>query len=757
MARLSRRFAAGAALLASTFACSEPDPVATPPRAVKAIGETTLTGTVGQAVTGGITVRVIDYSSRGKPDVKVGFSVVGGDGSVSERLVVTDGDGVAHTEWTLGQTAGENRIIASVYGIDADSNATFVATGNPAAASSMSVTPKTLRIPSTSGVGAVAARLVDNFGNVVTSSAPTFVSRNEAVVTVNASGQVTVTNNNRGTSTWIVATAGGFSDSTHVFNLAVTDPPCTGITAMAALNVGEVRTTGFVDNGVCVPAAAGEREYAIVPFFDTPVPSAQTVFTVTGVGIKGTTSGVLGSLRPPETITAAMRSSAAEAETRMALDRRLRQAERREMTTRAAGARQWHSTRFADRSLRANLAAVVPSVGEQIQLNVNADDFCANPDMRTGRVVAVTERAVVVADMSNPAGYSDADYQSFGLMFDTLAYPTNVTNFGAPTDIDNNGNRTIVFFTHGVNDIGPGVLGFAYARDLLPKDGPLGSCPGSNFGEIVNVRVPNASLSVASARTDVVGTLAHELQHVINSARRLYVNPAAAPVEEVWLNEGLSHIAEELVFYRSSGLAPRQNLGLSLATTYNAPYTSFQRRNFDRYFVFTRNPGTQGPVGLNDIDDDIATRGAIWSFLRFAADQRFGGNETAFWQSMANSNSTGMQNLYDHIGTDARLLMRDWAISNFMDDLVPTEAKYTQPSWNLRQVPGFQPPVTFAMTSQTTPTTATSQVTLRSLSSEFVRFAVGANQEAYISAAGFPASANTPLPRSVLLAIVRTK
>ena len=225
---------------------------------------------------------------------------------------------------------------------------------------------------------------------------------------------------------------------------------------------------------------------------------------------------------------------------------------------------------------------------------------------------------------------------------------------------------------------------------FLPKSGPLGSCPGSNVAELINVYVPDATTTVAEVKANAVATMGHELQHVINSARRLYINTSAAPVEERWLNEGLSHVAEELLFYRSSTLAPRQNIGAQVTlAAYQPAYVNFQRQNFNRYFRFTRTPGTQGPIGVNDDDDDLETRGAIWSFLRFAADQRSGANEAGFWQSLENSNSTGIQNLYDNIGTDTRLLMRDWAISNFMDDLVPTNARYTQPSWNLRQVPGF--------------------------------------------------------------------
>jgi hypothetical protein len=510
---------------------------------------------------------------------------------------------------------------------------------------------------------------------------------------------------------------------------------------MAPLAVGEVKTTGFFDNGVCIPSEAGEREYALVPFFDSPVPSAQTVFQLTGMGVKATQSAALG----------AVRSSFRKAPS-VAFERRLRQMERREVTSRAADARGW----FAGRTARASFATASAKVGDELQLNVRADSFCTAPIWRTGRVAAISQKAVVLADVANPAGYSDADYVSFAASFDTLAYPIDVANFGAPTDVDGNG-RVLIFFSHAVNEAGLGILGYATARDLLPKGGALGSCVGSNVAEILYVRVPDGIFSPANAKLDVVATFAHEFQHVINAGRRLFLNPDVNPTEEVWLNEGLSHIAEELAFYRSSGFSPRQDLGSQLTGV--QAFREFASRNFDRYYTFTSDPGSGSPVGLNDQDDDIATRGAVWSFLRFAADHRASANETALWQGLVNAKSAGLQNLYDNLGTDARLLMRDWAISNFLDGLVPTDAKYTQPSWNLRQVPGFQAPFVRPLveSGQATPTSASAIVTLRALSSEFVRFAVGSDQEAFVSAVGFPTSSNVPLPRNVLLAIVRTK
>jgi hypothetical protein len=746
-------------VLVTVFACSEPDPAPTPPKAVRPLTSTTLTGTVGQPVEGGITVHVVDYSERSVEGAKVGFSIINGDGSVSSRLVVTDGDGNAHTEWTLGQTAGNNEVVASIFGVDSTPH--FLATGTPAAATAISITPKVVRIPTTAGGGSLAGRLVDQYGNLLATN-PTYTSRDPAIVTVNGSGSITATQTNpvnRSGSTYVVVTSGSFTDSAKVYTLSPTDPACTGITAMAALNVGDVQITGFADNGICIPASTGDREYGLIPFFDSPVPSAQTVFTVNADNVKATQFASLGSIRPRDLLSLS-NTEAQAATNRAEFDRRLRISEQREMPSRAIGARQWYSSRSVATGRRATLAAAAPLVGDQMQFNVNDKDFCANPVMRTGHVVAVTNKAIVVADNANPTGFTDAEYTSLGATFDTLVYATDVTNFGAPTDIDTNGDRVILFFTHAVNELGQGFLGFAYSRDLLPKSGPLGSCPGSNVAEMLYIYVPDPNNSINDVKSNAVATMGHEFQHIINNGRRLYINPTAAPVEERWLNEGLSHIAEELLFYRSSNLAPRQNLGSQVSLVANqSAYINFQRQNFNRYFRFTRTPGTQGPIGVNDDDDDLETRGAIWSFLRFAADHRSAGNEAAFWQSLENSNSTGIQNLYDHVGTDVRLLVRDWAISNFIDDLVATDPEYTQPSWNLRQLPGFQPPITFNLLpqAQVTPTSASATVTLRSLSSEFVRFGVATNQEAYISATGFPANTNTPLPRSVLLAIVRTK
>lgn len=728
------------------MACSDPVAPIGPASEIHAITATTITAVAGTMVAGGLTVHLIDRLDRSVSGAKVAFAITSGDGDVSARLVQTDASGQAHIEWTLGQTAGLNEIEVSTFGID--TVVVFSATGTPGAAVGLTVTPHILRFPTTSNAGTVVGRIVDQYGNPITGGA-TYISRNPGLVTVNSSGTVSVVT--RGATTYVVATGANFTDSSLVVVLGPTDPPCTGITAMANLTVGQVITTGFVDNGICVPQTATGGEYALVPYFDSSVPNAFTFVTVIGFGRDSLkTPGALNSERlfASSTISAlaAFEPQPLPPTSTVGHDR-IRAAEVREMPLRAASARRWYAERKDARTASRSLA--VPTVGEKLQFNVEPNDFCKNPVMRTGRVVAVTDKAIIVADSANPTanGFSDAEYTDFGLKFDALAYPSDITNFGAPTDLDENG-RIVLFFTHAVNEFLPGTLGFFYSRDLLPKLGPFGSCGGSNVAEMLYLFVPDPIYSKTYVSQHTIATAAHEFQHLINSARRLYINTNAAPAEERWLNEGLSHVAEELVFYKASGLAPKQNIGVQAFTApYQQHYIDYQLENTRRLREYIIAVETESPIGVNDLDEDLATRGATWSFLRYAADQR-ATNQAAFWQSLVNSDATGISNLYAVIGADTRLMMRDWALSIFLDDLVPTAPAYQQPSWNLRQLSTYVP-FTRKLTSG-----VPLDVTVRAGGNTFARFGLAAGQEAFVRVTG---SNGAALPKNVLLALVRTK
>jgi hypothetical protein len=342
----------------------------------------------------------------------------------------------------------------------------------------------------------------------------------------------------------------------------------------------------------------------------------------------------------------------------------------------------------------------VVAAGTLLSLNVNSSQGCTNAKIRKARIVATSQRAIIVEDVTNPAGgFTNAEYQEIANKFDAVVYPVDVANFGAPVDIDNNGGRSIIFYTRAVNELTPSnsnvyVGGFFYARDLFPRTttGQLGGCAASNVAEIfymlavdANGEVNGNTRSKAFVRRVTVGTLAHEFQHLINSSRRLYVNTNADWPETVWLDEGLSHVAEELSFYADAGLSPRQNLGAPdvAPSARFVKFDEFALANFARYERYLEQPETSSPIANND---DLETRGATWNFLRYAADRR-GGSEQQFWFNLVNQPDTGYTNLQAAIGSDPQPYFRDWTVSHYADDAVPNvPARFQQPSWNLRSI-----------------------------------------------------------------------
>ncbi|MBV9773052.1 MAG: hypothetical protein JO040_03845 [Gemmatimonadetes bacterium] len=385
----------------------------------------------------------------------------------------------------------------------------------------------------------------------------------------------------------------------------------------------------------------------------------------------------------------------------------------------------------------------VPSVGKLLTFNVNHESTCDSPVFRTGRVAAVTQHAIVVADTANPAnGFTDADYQGFGEAFDNLVWPVDTGTFGEPTDIDHNG-RVVIFFTRYVNDLTPQGAGFFYggftfSRDLFPQKGTkeLGECTASNEAEMFYMLVPDPArggpFSLSEVRRTTVGTLAHEFQHLINAARRLYVLKAGDNWEEVvWLNEGLSHVAEELTFYRASGLTPKQDIDVAkivAAPGGSAAELSYQRSNFTRLQSFYGEPEANSPY---DTDDDLATRGAIWQFLRYEGDRR--PDDQAFFNGLANSKVRGMENLQAAMGSDPIPAFRDWAVSIYTDNAVQTsDSRFAQPSWNFRSVLAAIRGGTFFLKTRQLAGGAT-RLTLHAGGTAFLRFGVAAGARADIT------------------------
>jgi hypothetical protein len=421
-------------------------------------------------------------------------------------------------------------------------------------------------------------------------------------------------------------------------------------------------------------------------------------------------SGILNPAVPAQMPLSPPRVSRAEAPavpTRdVAFESRLRDRERAGLTARIAVAREVMRARTSASATgagpeprRSALPATV-KLGDMVTVNVNGTQNCTNAIYHRARVAAISAHAIILADSLNPSGgFTDADYARYAARFDSLVYPLDVGAFGEPTDIDGNG-RIGLIFTVEVNRLTPKgspvyVGGFTFSRDLFPvtETSRAQACPTSNEGEFFYLMAPDPLGSVNGNRrttgfvdTNTTAVIAHEFEHLINSSRRLYVNNAPQ-FEEKWLDEGLAHIAEELLFYHEAGLSPRMNV-----TAPDIQATPRRSAAFDldmtgggnttRYRGYLFNPSRSSPYAA---DDSLNTRGAAWNLLRYLADHASTTDGNLFFR-LANGPAVGMENLQNVFGKDMPTKIREWATSHAVDDVAPTTAQLQQPSWNWHSI-----------------------------------------------------------------------
>jgi hypothetical protein len=160
--------------------------------------------------------------------------------------------------------------------------------------------------------------------------------------------------------------------------------------------------------------------------------------------------------------------------------------------------------------------------------------------------------------------------------------------------------------------------------------------------------------------------------------------------ETRWLNEAMSHIAEELVFYRASGFTPGQNLTGPMITASARSVDAFNQYALDnvvRYHEYLVSPEANSPYDANDNGDDLETRGSAWAFLRYLADRHAPGSQQPVWYALVNNDKVGFTNLDDVFGVDTNAELREWEASVYLDDTpAATSSVFQQPSWNFRSV-----------------------------------------------------------------------
>lgn len=169
---------------------------------------------------------------------------------------------------------------------------------------------------------------------------------------------------------------------------------------------------------------------------------------------------------------------------------------------------------------------------------------------------------------------------------------------GDESDVDGDG-KVACLFTRVVNGLGASqggiVTGFVYALDVLDASG---SYP-SNDMEVMYTFVPDESgefgteITNEFATTNIYpGVMVHEFGHIINFNQHYFVHGGSA--ENGWLNEGLSHLIEDIYtaddagFMAGTGLENPSRVASFLSNISNACFTcgtSLSQRGGSYLFV----------------------------------------------------------------------------------------------------------------------------------------------------------------------------
>jgi hypothetical protein len=302
-------------------------------------------------------------------------------------------------------------------------------------------------------------------------------------------------------------------------------------------------------------------------------------------------------------------------------------------------------------------------------------------------------RVYVYEDTGVQSGFSASEYAKFGTLFDDVLYPIDTAAFGFPSDVDGNGH-IIVLLSQKINQLtsradcqasGAYVAGYFFGYDLT-------NGAGSNRSEIFYSVAPDSTAQFSCAHrksqveTQTPTTFIHEFQHMISYNQHVLMRKGASEV--TWLNEGLSHIAEELgsKYYEAKYPAPTgRTVSTQLFPDSSQGFINPDLRNAYFYLLAPRHKSVTTFAALGTLEE----RGAAWLFLRWLGDQK--GDQ--IYRQLVETSKRGTDNVATAAGEPFPALFGDFGIATYTDSIdgvprsaVPTRYRFT--SRNTRQIFG---------------------------------------------------------------------
>jgi len=537
------------------------------------------------------------------------------------------------------------------------------------------------------------AHLLNSKGDSITGKTPQWSTSSGTIATVDQNGVITAVS--PGTAT-ITASADNVKGT---YPVIVDVDRCKNPLSMTVGQVS-IQSGPAAVSCITIAAATEASQLLFITANATPTSDDRQTFAVSFL------PGTIASISPASSVVASgmspeLRRLAESVAQRDAIETKIRRAERGILRTMLSRGVTPEATERAAVRANASVSAVAVGVGDTITYrvpNVLVNDLCNNYATVRAVVKAVGKKGQIAQDITAPTnGFTAADFTAIATEFDDLIFKTDTSWFGAPTDINKDGRITILY-TPEVNKFTPRgatsyIGGFFWGGDLFTKADYTRfnmTCPQTNEQEIFYLLAADPGGTYGDARsTQLVrqatrGTIAHEFQHMINQGIRQF-NPAVTDFEEDWLNEGLSHFAEEAVGRASRGFTDFQSLSAAEVRANADDFSAFFQQNLARFSTYLARPDTTSPISSR-ADKDLPPRGAAWALLRYTADQFAPGNARALFRRLVAGPKTGVTNLVQASGVPFDQIIGGWLIANYTDNLpvANLDARYSYTSWNMR-------------------------------------------------------------------------
>lgn len=188
---------------------------------------------------------------------------------------------------------------------------------------------------------------------------------------------------------------------------------------------------------------------------------------------------------------------------------------------------------------------VAPTIGAERTFRIPTERVI---DTMTARVVAVSERAVVWADVtpSHPATVDMAFVTELLRVFDATIVPRERAVFGMESDVDGDGRIALVFspLTAQSGDA------FFWPCDLVDKAG----CGGSNRVEAVYLTPLDMLRAPYNTPAAVNEIVAHEVSHLVHYGRKVVRNRLTVWEDSVYMNEAFGGLAQDTIGFQLDSL-----------------------------------------------------------------------------------------------------------------------------------------------------------------------------------------------------------